>query len=41
MTVDRPRIGLCTDSTAQLPPALVERFDVAVVPVTITLGAGR
>ncbi|MFN8021393.1 MAG: DegV family protein [Acidimicrobiales bacterium] len=40
MTVDRPRIGLCTDSTAQLPPALVERFRVAVVPVTITyLGA--
>ena len=31
------RIGLCTDSNAQLPPALVERYGVEVVPITITI----
>ncbi|MCX6519963.1 MAG: DegV family protein [Actinobacteria bacterium] len=31
------RIGLCTDSNAQLPPALVERYEVVVVPITITI----
>jgi fatty acid-binding protein DegV len=30
-------IGLCTDSNAQLPEALVERFDIEVVPVTVTV----
>jgi DegV family protein with EDD domain len=30
-------IGLCTDSSAQLPPDLIERFSVEVVPVTIKL----
>jgi DegV family protein with EDD domain len=32
-----PRVGLCTDSNAQLPPSLVERFGVEVVPITITM----
>lgn len=31
------RIGLCTDSNAQLPPALVDRYGVEVVPITITI----
>jgi len=30
-------IGLCTDSNAQLPPELVERYGVEVVPLTVTL----
>ncbi|MDP9070919.1 MAG: DegV family EDD domain-containing protein, partial [Actinomycetota bacterium] len=30
-------IGLCTDSNAQLPPPLVERFGVEVVPLTVTI----
>jgi DegV family protein with EDD domain len=30
-------IGLCTDSNAQLPAELVERFAVEVVPLTITI----
>lgn len=30
-------IGLCTDSGAQLPPALLERFGVEVVPLTVTV----
>ncbi len=32
-----PRIGLCTDSNAQLPRTLVERYGVEVVPITITI----
>ncbi|MFN6119207.1 MAG: DegV family protein [Actinomycetes bacterium] len=36
--MSRPgRIGLCTDSSAHLPPELVERFGVVVVPVTLTV----
>ncbi len=36
--MSRPlRIGLCTDSNAQLPAALARRFGVEVVPVTITI----
>src|SRR3712207_3431618 len=31
-------IGICTDSRSQLPPELVERFGVAVVPVTVRIG---
>jgi DegV family protein with EDD domain len=31
------RVGLCTDSNAQLPPSLVERYAVEIVPVTITV----
>ncbi len=31
------RVGLCTDSNAQLPAGLVDRFGVEIVPVTITL----
>jgi DegV family protein with EDD domain len=30
-------IGLVTDSNAQLPPELVERFGIEVVPMTVTL----
>ena len=30
-------IGLCTDSNAQLPPALVDRYGVEVVPITVTI----
>jgi len=30
-------IGLCTDSNAQLPDELVERFDIEVVPLTVTI----
>ncbi len=36
--MSRPlRIGLCTDSNAQLPAALARRFGVEIVPVTITI----
>lgn len=31
-------VGLCTDSSAQLPPELVARFRVAVVPATVRAG---
>jgi fatty acid-binding protein DegV len=31
-------IGLCTDSSAQLPQELVQRFGVEVVPVTVRIG---
>lgn len=31
-------IGICTDSNSQLPVALVGRYDVEVVPVTVTVG---
>jgi len=30
-------LGLCTDSGAQLPPELVRRYGIAVVPLTVTL----
>ncbi len=30
-------IGLCTDSNAQLPPGLVARYGVEVVPLTVTV----
>jgi len=33
----RGRVGLCTDSNAQLPPDLVERYGVEVVPLTVTV----
>ncbi len=32
-----PVIGICTDSTSQLPAALAERFAVEVVPVTVSV----
>jgi len=35
--VSPPRIGLVTDSNAQLPPELVERYGVEVVPLTVTI----
>jgi len=31
------RIGLVTDSSSQITPAIVERFDVEVVPLTVTI----
>jgi DegV family protein with EDD domain len=31
-------IGICTDSTAQLPPLLVDRYGIEVVPVTVRIG---
>ncbi|CAN5397557.1 DegV family protein [soil metagenome] len=31
------RIGLCTDSNSQIPDELVERYDVEVVPLTVTV----
>jgi fatty acid-binding protein DegV len=31
------RIGLCTDSNSQLSAELVERYDVEVVPLTVTI----
>ena len=30
-------IGLCTDSNAQLPPSLLERFAIEVVPLTVVV----
>lgn len=30
-------IGFCTDSNAQMPPELVERYSVEVVPLTVTI----
>jgi len=30
-------LGFCTDSGAQLPPELIERYGLAVVPLTVTL----
>ncbi len=30
-------IGICTDSNSQLPAMLIERYDVEVVPVTVTV----
>ena len=32
-----PVIGFCTDSNAQMPPELVERYGVEVVPLTVTV----
>ena len=31
------RIGICTDSAAQLPADLIERFGVEVVPITVSI----
>ncbi len=31
-------IGICTDSNAQLPDAFVGRYDIEIVPVTVTVG---
>jgi DegV family protein with EDD domain len=31
-------IGICTDSNSQLPETLATRYDVEVVPVTVTVG---
>jgi fatty acid-binding protein DegV len=31
-------VGICTDSNAQLPPDLAERYGVAVVPITVHVG---
>jgi len=33
------RVAVVTDSTADIPPALAERFDVHVVPLTLRLGS--
>ncbi|MGH9166062.1 MAG: DegV family protein [Acidimicrobiales bacterium] len=33
-------IGLCTDSNAQLPAGLAERYRVEVVPLTVTIDGG-
>ena len=30
-------IGICTDSNAQLAPALAQRFGIEVVPLTVTV----
>jgi DegV family protein with EDD domain len=35
MSMNKTKIGLCTDSIAQLPPDLVERYGVEVVPLTV------
>jgi len=35
------RVALVTDSTAYLPPALIERHDIAIVPLYIVFGADR
>ena len=35
---NRPRIAVVTDSTAYLPPKLVEEYDIHVVPLTLMLG---
>lgn len=32
------RIGICTDSSSQLSPALVERYGIEIVPVTLSCG---
>lgn len=37
MNGSRVKIGICTDSSAQLPRELIERYDVAVVPITVTV----
>jgi DegV family protein with EDD domain len=37
MNGNRVKIGICTDSSAQLPRELIERYDVAVVPITVTV----
>ncbi len=31
-------IGICTDSSSQLPAELAQRFGVEIVPITVTLG---
>jgi fatty acid-binding protein DegV len=31
------RIGLCTDSSSQIPPSLARRYGVEVVPLTVTV----
>jgi fatty acid-binding protein DegV len=31
-------IGICTDSQSMVPPELVERFGIEVVPMTVTIG---
>ena len=31
-------IGICTDSNSQIPPDLVARYDVEVVPIVVTIG---
>jgi fatty acid-binding protein DegV len=31
-------IGICTDSNSQIPVSLVQRYEVEVVPVTVTVG---
>lgn len=30
-------IGICTDSNSQLPPSLIERYGIEVVPLTVTI----
>jgi DegV family protein with EDD domain len=37
MNGSRVKIGICTDSSAQLPHELIERYDIAVVPITVTV----
>jgi len=32
-----PKVGICTDSSSHLPTLLAERYDIAVVPVTVTV----
>ncbi len=32
-----PKVGICTDSSSQLPALLALRFGIAVVPVTVTV----
>lgn len=32
-----PKVGICTDSSSQLPSLLAERYGIAVVPVTVTV----
>jgi DegV family protein with EDD domain len=37
MNGSRTKVGICTDSSAQLPSDLVERYDIEVVPITVTV----
>ena len=32
------RIKICSDSTCDLSPALIERFDIAIMPLHVNLG---
>lgn len=34
------KIKICSDSTCDLSPALIEEYDITIAPLTVSMGSG-